>query len=109
TGAIVLMGYPNEEVLIRGLLANGVTDGCVSAVNGISYSVMWQWAVISILRIDCEGYDGPISQEIKGDHWRIVNNDLSESTGPTNGANTTRMGGIPGTGLDSPGLGNHIN
>jgi len=109
TGAIVLMGYPNEEVLIRGLLANGVTDGCVSAVNGISYAGMGQWAVISNLRIDCEGYDGPISQEIKGDHWRIVNNDLSESTGPTSGANTPRMGGITGTGLDSVWLGNHMH
>jgi hypothetical protein len=41
-----------------------LTGSCISAINGQSFPGMGQWAVISNLRMDCEGYDGPISQEI---------------------------------------------
>lgn len=109
TGPIVLMGYPKEDVRIHGTLANGVSGGCISAVNGETFAGMGQWAVISNLRIDCEGYDGPVSQEILGNHWRVVNNDLSAANAPTSGPNVPRMGGIVGNGLDSVWLGNHIH
>jgi len=56
TGAIVVMGYPTEDAYIRGTLAGGQTRGCISAINGESFPDMGQWAVISNLRIDCEGY-----------------------------------------------------
>lgn len=109
TGPIVLMGYPTEDVFIRGTLANGMTGGCVSAVNGQNYPTAGKWAVIANLRIDCEGYDGPISQQIYGDHWRVVNNDLSASTAPTSGGSVPRMAGITGNGIESVWLGNHIH
>jgi hypothetical protein len=109
TGPIVVMGYPTEDVFIRGTLANGMTGGCVSAVNGQTYPTAGKWAVIVNLRIDCEGYDGPISQQIAGDHWRVVNNDLSASTAPTSGAGVPRMAGITGNGVESVWLGNHIH
>jgi hypothetical protein len=109
TGAIVVMGYPTEDAYIRGTLAAGQKMGCISAINGQSYPGMGQWAVISNLRIDCEGYDGPISQEIYGHHWRVVNNDLAASTAPTSGSSVPRMAGITGNGTGSVWLGNHIH
>jgi hypothetical protein len=109
TGPIAVMGYPGEDAFIRGTLASGMTGGCISAINGQTYAGMGQWAVIANLRIDCEGYDGPISQEIYGNHWRVVNNDLAASTAPTSGSSVPRMAGITGNGQDSVWLGNHIH
>jgi hypothetical protein len=109
TGPIVLMGYPTEDAYIHGIIAYGMTSGCVSAINGQSFAGMGQWAVISNLRIDCEGYDGPINQEIEGNNWRVVNNDLSASTAPTSGPHEPRMAGITGNGYESVWLGNHIH
>jgi hypothetical protein len=109
TGPIGVMGYPGEDVNIHGLLANGMDGGCISAINGQTYPQAGKWAVVSNLRIDCEGYDGPISQQVFGDHWRIVNNDLSAPTAPTSGGNVPRMAGITGNGDDSVWLGNHIH
>jgi hypothetical protein len=103
------MGYPGEDVYIRGTIANGMTGGCISAINGQTYPGMGQWAVISNLRIDCEGYDGPISQEIYGNNWRVINNDLAASTAPTSGSNVPRMAGITGNGTNSVWYGNHIH
>jgi hypothetical protein len=109
TGAIVLMGYPGEDAYIRGAIAGGMTGGCVSAINGQSYPGMGQWAVIANLRMDCEGYDGPISQEIFGHNWRIVNNDLAASTAPRTGTSIPRMAGITGNGNNAVWYGNHIH
>lgn len=109
TGPIVIMGYPGEDVYIRGTLSGGMMGGCISAINGVSYPGIGQWAVIADLRIDCEGYDGPISEEIHGNHWRVINNDLSASTAPTSGPHVPRMAGITGNGYDSVWLGNHIH
>lgn len=109
TGPIALMGYPTEDVYIRGTLANGMSGGCVSAINGQTYPNAGRWAVVTNLRIDCEGYDGPISQEIYGDNWRVINNDLSASTAPTSGSSVPRMAGITGNGANAVWLGNHIH
>jgi len=109
TGPIVLMGYPGEDVYIRGTLAGGMSGGCISAINGLTFQGIGQWAVVADLRIDCEGYDGPISEEIHGNHWRVINNDLAASTAPTSGPNVPRMAGITGNGYDSVWLGNHIH
>ena len=109
SGPIAIIGYPGEDVFIHGTLAAGITAGCISAINGQTYPGIGQWAVIADLRIDCEGYDGPISQEIYGDHWRVINNDLSASTAPTAGPHVPRMAGITGNGCDAVWLGNHIH
>jgi len=109
TGAIVLMGYPAEDVFIQGLLANGVRGGCIAGVNGSSVPGKGQWAVVANLRVDCEGYDGPVSQEVYGHNWRVINNDLAASTAPRTGSGVPRMGGIEGNGNNSVWLGNHIH
>jgi hypothetical protein len=109
SGPIAIMGYPGEDVYLRGTLANGMTGGCISAINGQSFPTAGKWAVITNLRIDCEGYDGPISQEIYGDDWRVVNNDLSASTAPRTGGSVPRMAGITGNGENAVWLGNHIH
>jgi hypothetical protein len=109
TGAIALMGYPGEDAYIRGTVANGMTGGCVSGINGQSFPGMAQWVVVSNLRMDCEGYDGPISQEIFGHNWRVVNNDLSASTAPRTGSSIPRMAGITGNGNNAVWYGNHIH
>lgn len=109
TGAIALLGYPTEDVRVEGTLAAGMTAGCIAAVNGQTFPGMGQWAVISNLRISCEGWDGPINQEIAGSHWRVINNDLSASTAPTSGASAPKMAGVTGNGFDSVWLGNHVH
>jgi hypothetical protein len=109
TGPIALVGYPGEDAFIRGTLAGGMTRGCVSAVNGQSFPGMGQWVVVANLRIDCEGYDGPISQQIHGHFWRVVNNDLSASSAPRSGPAIPRMAGITGNGRGSVWYGNRIH
>lgn len=109
TGAIVLMGYPGEDTYIRGTLANGMTGGCISAINEQSFPGLGQWVVVANLRLDCEGYDGPISQQIFGHNWRVINNDLSASTAPRTGGSVPRMAGITGNGNNAVWYGNHIH
>lgn len=109
TGPITVQAYPGETVLIRGLLANGMTGGCISGINGQNYPDKGKWVVIAGLKVDCEGYDGPISQQIAGDHWRVINNDLSASTAPRTGPDVPRMAGITGNGQNAVWLGNHIH
>jgi hypothetical protein len=109
TGPITLMGYPGEDVYIRGTLAAGMTGGCISGVNGQARTGEGQWFVVTNLRIDCEGYDGPISQQIWGHNWRVVNNDLAASTAPRTGPNIPRMAGITGNGNNAFWYGNHIH
>jgi hypothetical protein len=109
TGPIALQGYPGEDVFIHGTQSGGMTGGCISAINGLTHPGQGRWVVIADLRLDCEGTDGPISEEIHGDDWRVVNNELSASTAPTSGPHAPRMAGITGNGSDSVWLGNHIH
>jgi hypothetical protein len=109
TGAIALLGYPTEDVYIDGTLAQGMTAGCIAAVNGQAFPGMGQWAVISNLRISCEGWDGPINQEIEGNYWRVINNDLSAPTAPTSGASAPKMAAVTGNGVGSVWLGNRLH
>ncbi len=109
TGPITIMGYPGEDVFIHGTLRNGMDGGCISAINGETYQYAGRWAVITSLRINGEGYDGPVNLQIHGDNWRVINNDLSASNAPRTGDEAPRMGGITGTGNNSVWLGNHIH
>lgn len=111
SGPIGIMGYPGEDVFIdqpynADLEKSGAT-GAISAINGTSYPGMGQWIVVSNLRIEGGGHDGAINIQIRGSHWRIVNNDLSAATAVRN--TDAKAGGIAGNGFDETWLGNHIH
>jgi len=108
TGPITLTAYPGETAFIDGSAANN-PSGALSGLNGENYPLAGKWVVIANLKVEGGGYDGPISQEIHGDHWRIVNNELTAFTGVTEGDSPSRMAGITGNGEDSVWLGNHIH
>jgi hypothetical protein len=108
SGPITLMGYPGEDVFING---DSTTHprGAVAGLDGNSYPNAGKWINITNLRIEGGGYDGPISLEIKGDNWRVINNELTAYTGVTSGPSPSRMGGINGDGLNAVWLGNNIH
>jgi hypothetical protein len=108
SGPITLMGYPGEDVFING---NSAThpNGAVSGLNGDTFPNAGKWINITNVRIEGGGYDGPISLQIKGDNWRVINNELTAFTGVTSGPSPSRMGGITGSGLNAIWLGNHIH
>jgi len=108
TGPITLTAYPGEDAFIDGDAATHPA-GALSGLNGESYPLAGKWIVIANLRVEGGGYDGPISQQIHGDNWRIVNNELSAYTGVTSGPSPSRMGGITGNGENSAWLGNRIH
>ncbi|MEO6297706.1 MAG: choice-of-anchor Q domain-containing protein [Dokdonella sp.] len=108
TGPITLMAFPNEAAFINGDSATH-SGGALSGLNGQNYPFAGKWIVIANLKVEGGGYDGPISQEIYGDNWRIINNELTALTGVTSGASPSRMAGITGNGQNSVWLGNHIH
>jgi len=108
TGPITMIAYPNEDAFIDASADNN-PSGALSGLNGENYPLAGKWIVIANLRVEGGGYDGPISEEIHGDHWRIVNNELTATTGVTSGPNPSRMAGITGNGEDGAWLGNHIH
>lgn len=108
TGPITLMSYPVETAFIDGDSALD-SAGALSGLNGQNYPLAGKWIVIADLKVEGGGYDGPISQEIYGDNWRVINNELTAFTGVTSGANASRMAGITGNGQNSVWLGNDIH
>lgn len=108
SGPIALIGYPGEDAFVN-CTATTHPSGCISGLNGENYPNAGKWAVVADLRIEGGGYDGPISQEIYGDDWRVVNDELTAFTGVTGGASPSRMGGITGNGKNAAWLGNHIH
>jgi hypothetical protein len=111
SGPIGVMGYPGEDVFINQpyseeLEKSGSTGG-ISAVNGLSLPGMGQWVVISNLRIEGGGHDGAINIQIRGNHWRIVNNELSAATAVNN--SDAKAAGIAGNGFGETWLGNYIH
>ena len=120
-----MIGYPGEDAFINcdGTPGTSINpSGCLSGLNGNNFPNAGKWIVIANLRIEGGGYDGPISQQIAGDNWRIVNNELTAYTGvtwpqadaynaahPGAGVAASRMGGITGNGLNSFWVGNHIH
>ena len=148
TGPITIMGYPNENPFIQCIPVNltgiasslmpvlpansGIVNvnssavynsgGCLSGLNRSNFPNAGEWVVIADLRIEGGGYDGPISEEVGGYNWRVVNNELTAYTGVTwpqaNAYNKlhgttslapSRMAGITGNGINSIWLGNNIH
>lgn len=111
SGPITIMGYPGEDVHIYqpydAELEKSGTTGAISAVNGISFPGMGEWVTISNLRIEAGGHNGAINTQIQGNHWRIVNNELTAATAINN--DDAKAGGIVGNGHGEIWMGNSIH
>ena len=106
SGPLTLMAYPNEDVFID---INGPTaptkKGAISGIDTTSGLAGGHWVTIADLRIESGGNAGVIATQIAGDHWRIVNNELSAATAQ----NTAKAGGINGNATNAFWVGNHIH
>jgi hypothetical protein len=110
SGPIGLMGYPDEDVFIYQPYDEKLEEiratGAISAVNGLSFPGMGQWFTISNLRVEGGGHDGAINIQVRGHHWRVVNNELTAATAVKN--IEAKAGGIVGNGAGQAWLGNRI-
>ena len=105
TGPLALIAYPNEDVYIYESYASGATG----AITGVDTT---QWAggryvTVADLRIESGGGGGVVNEQIMGDHWRVVNNELTAATGSSDPNNLA--GGITGNGVASFWVGNYIH
>jgi hypothetical protein len=106
TGPIVLMPYPGYGNIETVTITNGY-----AAISGVdrtnsSYQDGGAWITIAGLHIESSGTAGVINLQIASDHWRIINNDLSE---PNASSVHVRAGGITGAGTNIIGFGNSIH
>jgi len=104
TGPFTLMAYPNEDVFIN-VVGNATQKGAISGVDTTSGFLGGLWITLADLRIESGGNAGPIAVQIDGDHWRIVNNELTAATA----TNNAFAAGINGNGTNSYWVGNHIH
>jgi hypothetical protein len=105
TGPISLIAYPNEDVYIYESYASGASG----AITGVDTT---QWAggryvTVADLRIEAGGSAGVVNEQIDGQSWRVVNNELSAVTGSADAHNLA--GGITGNGSNSFWVGNNIH
>lgn len=111
SGPIAVMAYPGEDVLIYHPYQAGSvkvqSKGGISAINAMEYPGLGQWITIANLRIEAGGPNGPVNVQIQGNHWRIVNNELTAFTAVEN--KDAKAGGIVGNGFGEIWLGNHIH
>lgn len=103
TGPFTLMSYPTEDVFID-IAGNVGKKGAISGVDTTSFAG-GLWITLADLRIESGGNAGVIAVQIAGDHWRIVNNELTAATA----TNNALAGGINGNGINSYWVGNHIH
>jgi hypothetical protein len=104
TGPLTLMGYPGEDVFIN-INMSLTHKGAISGIDTTQGSAGGHWVTLADLRIDSNGNAGVIATQIAGDHWRIVNNELSAAAAP----NTVKAGGINGNVTNGYWFGNHIH
>jgi hypothetical protein len=104
TGPFTLMGYPTEDVFID-VVGNQTQKGAISGVDTTSGYMGGLWITLADLRIESGGNSGVICVQIDGDHWRIVNNELTAASA----TNNALAGGINGNGTNSFWVGNHIH
>ena len=106
TGPIVLMPYPGNGFIDTVSITNGY-----AAISGVdrtndSYEDGGAWITISGLHIVSSGTAGVINLQIASDHWRIINNDLSE---PNAASIQVRAAGVCGNGTNIICYGNCIH
>ena len=102
SGPLTLMGYPGEDVFID--FPGTAHSGAISGVDATNYTG-GLYVTIADLRIEAGGNAGPIAVQIAGDHWRIVNDELSAATA----TNTAKAAGINGNATNAFWYGNHIH
>jgi hypothetical protein len=105
SGPLALIAYPNEDVYIYESYASGA-KGAISGVDTSAYAG-GRYVTVADLRIEAGGPSGVINQQIAAQHWRIVNNELTASTGRSDPYNLA--GAITGNGPGSFWVGNHIH
>jgi hypothetical protein len=104
TGPFTLMGYPGEDVFIE--IAGNVTHkGAISGIDTTGGFAGGLWITLADLRIESGGNSGVVAVQIAGDHWRIVNNELTAATA----TNSALAGGINGNATNAYWVGNHIH
>lgn len=81
------------------------------AITGIdtqnTYYTGGRYVTIADLHVESGGSAGVINEQIAGDHWRVVNNELTAKTGSSNPNDLA--GGITGNGTNSYWVGNNIH
>jgi hypothetical protein len=105
TGPLALIGYPNEDVYIYESYASGAT-GAISGVDTTSYTG-GRYVTVADLRIEAGGSGGGVDEQVAGQSWRVVNNEITAVTGSTDSDNLE--GGIVGSGTNSFWDGNHVH
>jgi hypothetical protein len=104
TGPLTVMGYPGEDVFID-VNGNASQKGAISGIDTTGGFMGGHYVTIADLRVESGGNAGVIAVQIQGDHWRIVNNELSAATA----TNSALAGGINGNATNSFWYGNHIH
>jgi hypothetical protein len=105
SGPLALIAYPNEDVYIYESYASGATGG-ISGVNTTSYQG-GRYVTVADLRIEAGGPGGVVDEQVAGQHWRVVNNELTAVTGSADAHNLEA--GIVGSGTGSFWVGNHVH
>ena len=104
SGPLTLMGYPGEDVFID-FEGKAAHKGGISGIDTTGGFTGGHYVTIADLRIESGGDAGPIAVQIAGDHWRIVNNELSAASA----TNTAKAAGINGNATNAFWYGNHIH
>jgi hypothetical protein len=104
TGPLTLMGYPGEDVFID-IEGNATHKGAISGIDTTAGFTGGHYVTIADLRVESGGNAGVIAVQIAGDHWRIVNNELSAASA----TNNALAGGINGNATNAFWFGNHIH
>ena len=102
TGYMTVTGYPGETVKINAPKGGGVQGGGSEAQQA-KYIVLSNLTIVGNSSPDSDG--APINSQVKGNYWRVVNNDVSWA----NVSGTMLAGGVVGVFGNSKILGNAIH
>ncbi len=108
SGPITVMAYPTEDVFINNAYSAGASTGAISsASNARLQEGKGSWITIAGLRIEGGNDDGVINTQLGGNHWRVVNNELTAATAVNN--LNALAGGVVGSGLGQFWVGNYVH
>jgi hypothetical protein len=108
SGPITVMAYPTEDVFINNAYSTGASNGAISsASNARLQEGKGSWITIAGLRVEGGNDDGVINTQLGGNHWRVVNNELTAATAVNN--INALAGGVVGSGLGQFWVGNYVH